>query len=148
MGLKTGDTALVPLVATGATEFYPALSPDGHWLAYGSNESGTMEVYVRPFPETATAKWQVSTAGGSEPVWANSGRELFYINGRGEMVAAEIRPAAAAVSVGEQHVLFSTAAFVRFGSFPSYAVAPDDRRFLMVREGDASQQGEMVVAEN
>jgi hypothetical protein len=106
-----------------------------------------MEVYVRPFPETATAKWQVSTAGGAEPVWANSGRELFYINGKSELVSAEIR-AGAAFSVGEQHVLFSMAPFVRFGSYPSYAVAPDDRRFLMVREGDASQQGELVVAEH
>ena len=147
LGLKAGDTTLVPLVATAATEFYPALSPDGRFLAYASNESGAMEVYVRPFPETATAKWQVSTAGGTEPVWAKSGRELFYVNGKSEMVSAEIRPGAA-FSVGEQHVLFSTAPFVRSGAFQSYAVAPDDRRFLMVREGDASQQGELVLAEH
>jgi len=147
LGLKAGDTTLVPLVATAATEFYPALSPDGRWLAYASNESGTMEVYVRPFPETATAKWQVSTAGGSEPVWANSGRELFYVNGKSELVSADIRPGAA-FSVGEQHALFSTGPFVRSGAFQSFAVAPDDRRFLMVREGDASQQGELVLAEN
>ena len=62
-------------------------------------------------------------------------------------MSAEIRPGAA-FSVGEQHVLFSMAPFVRAGAIPSYAVAPDDRRFLMVREGDASQQGELVVAEN
>ena len=147
LGLKAGDTTLVPLVATAATEFFPALSPDGRWLAYGSNESGTPEVYVRPFPATATAKWQVSTAGGSEPVWANSGRELFYVNGKSEMVSAEIRPGAA-FSVGEQHVLFSTGPFARSGAFQSYAVSPDDRRFLMVREGDASQQGELVLAEH
>ncbi|HEX3235987.1 MAG TPA: protein kinase [Gemmatimonadales bacterium] len=147
LGVKNGDTTMAPLVATPAVEFYPALSPDGHWLAYASNESGTMEIYVRPFPETSTAKWQVSTAGGAEPVWANSGRELFYINGKSELVAAEIRPAAP-FSVGEQHVLFSMAPFVRFGSYPSYAVTPDDRRFLMVREGDASQQGELVFAEH
>jgi hypothetical protein len=54
----------------------------------------------------------------------------------------------AAFSVGEQHVLFSMAPFVRAGAIHSYAVAPDDQRFLMVREGDASQQGELVVAEN
>jgi hypothetical protein len=63
------------------------------------------------------------------------------------MVSADIRPGAA-FSVGEQHVLFSMAPFLRAGAFHSYAVAPDDRRFLMVREGDASQQGELVVAEN
>jgi eukaryotic-like serine/threonine-protein kinase len=147
VGLRTGDSTVVPLVATAATEFFPSLSPDGRWLAYSSNESGTLEVYVRPFPTTASAKWQVSTAGGGEPVWAHSGRELFYINGKGDMVAADIRPGAA-FSVGEQHMLFSLAPFVRSGSFPSYAVAPDDKRFLLVREGDASQQGELVVAQS
>jgi serine/threonine-protein kinase len=147
LGQRAGDTTLVPLVATAATEMYPALSPDGRWLAYASNESGTMEIYVRPFPETATAKWQVSTAGGTEPTWASSGRELFYINGKSEMVSAEIRPGAA-FSVGEQHALFSMAPFVRAGSIQSYALSPDDRRFAMVREGDASQQGELVLAEH
>ena len=144
---RAGDSTLVPLVASPASELYPGLSPDGRWLAYASNESGTMEIYVRPFPETATAKWQLSTAGGTEPTWANSGREMFYINGRSELVSAEIRPGAA-FSVGEQHSLFSMGPFVRAGSIPSYAVSPDDRRFVMVREGDASQQGELVLAEN
>ena len=145
-GHKTGDTTLVPLVASPATEMFPALSPDGRWLAYSSNESGTSEIYVRPFPETATAKWQVSTAGGTEPIWAATGHELFYINGKSQMVSAEIR-LAPAFSVGEQHTLFSTASYVRAGSH-SYAVVPDDRRFLMVREGDATQQGDLVLAEN
>jgi Tol biopolymer transport system component len=147
LGLKMGDTTLVPLVASPATELFPALSPDGHWLAYGSDESGTMEVYVRPFPETSTAKWQVSTAGGREPTWAGSGRELFYVNGKTEMVSAEVRPGAA-FSVGQQRVLFSMAPFARTGSIQSYSVSPDDRRFVMVREGESSQQGELVVAEN
>jgi Tol biopolymer transport system component len=147
VGIKAGDTTIVPLVATAATEFFPSLSPDGRWLAYASNESGALEVYVRPFPTTATARWQVSTAGGGEPVWAHNGRELFYISGKGDMVAAEIRPGAV-LSVGAQHVLFSLAPFVRSGSFPSYAVAPDDNRFLLVREGDASQQGELVIAQS
>src|SRR5439155_4918561 len=111
LGLKAGDATPVPLVATAAVEFYPALSPDGRWLAYGSNESGTMEVYVRPFPETATAKWQVSTAGGAEPAWSSTGRELLYINAKGDMVSAEI-PAGGTFSVGKQRTLFSTSQFV------------------------------------
>ena len=147
LGMKLGDTTLVPLVATAATELYPSLSPDGRWLAYSSDESGTMEVYVRPFPETATAKWQVSTAGGIEAMWARSGHELFYINGKSQMVSADI-PSGATFSVGAQHVLFSMVPFARAGSVPSYALSPDDRRFLMVREGDASQQGELVLAEH
>ena len=146
-GVRVGDTTLVPLVTSAATELFPALSPDGRWLAYGSDESGTMEIYVRPFPETATAKWQVSTNGGREPVWARSGRELHYINGKNELVTAEIRPGAT-FSVGEQRVLFSMTPFVRSGGVPSYDVTADGRRFLTIREGDPSQQSELIIAEN
>ncbi|MDQ3138619.1 MAG: hypothetical protein M3Q93_13660, partial [Gemmatimonadota bacterium] len=147
LGLKAGDTTLVPLVATPAAEMFPALSPDGRWLAYASNESGTSEVYVRPFPQTASAKWQVSTAGGTEPVWASTGRELLYISGKGEMVSAEIQRGAA-FSVGKQRPLFSATQFSRPGPVPSLSLSPDNKRFLMVREGDTSQQSELIVAEN
>ena len=145
--LAQGDTLARPLVATPATELYPSLSPDGRWLAYTSNESGTPEVYVRPFPDAAAAKWQVSTNGGSEPRWAHSGRELFYINGKAEMVAAEIR-AGAAISVGEQRTLFSMSSYVRSGGIHSYDVTPDDKRFIVIREGDPTQQSELVIAEH
>ena len=147
VGLQAGDTALVPLVATPAAEVYPALSPDGRWLAYTSNESGAPEIYVRPFPETATAKWQVSTAGGREPAWARSGRELFYLNGRNEMVLAEVQTGTT-FSVGKQRALFPASDFARPGPVPSFSISPDDKRFLMVREGEASQQSELIVAEN
>jgi serine/threonine-protein kinase len=145
-GSRQGDTTAVPLVAsTGSTSVYPALSPDDRWLAYASDESGTLEIYVRPFPATSSAKWQVSTAGGQQPVWSRSGRQLYYINGKNEMVAAEIRPGAA-LGVGEQRVLFSTAPFVRLGPIPSFAVTADDRRFLMMREGESAQESELILA--
>ena len=147
VGLREGDTTLVSLVASPASEMFPALSPDGRWLAYSSNESGTPEIYVRPFPETATAKWQVSSAGGREPVWARTGRELLYHNGRGEMVSAEIQPGPT-FSVGKQRVLFQASQFVRVGPVHSYSLSPDDKRFLMVREGEATQQSELILAEN
>jgi serine/threonine-protein kinase len=59
----------------------PAFSPDGRWIAYTSNESGRIEVYVRPFPGGApsgSGKWQISTGGGRLPIWSRDGRELFY----------------------------------------------------------------------
>ena len=90
--VKTGDTTLVPLVTSPARELSPAVSPDSRWLAYASDESGTSEVYVRPFPDVATARWQVSVSGGTNPVWSRNGTELFYINGRGEMASVAIRP--------------------------------------------------------
>jgi serine/threonine-protein kinase len=147
LGVQAGDTTLVPLVASPAAEVFPALSPDGRWLAYASNESGAYEVYVRPFPETSAAKWQVSTAGGAEPAWSSTGRELLYINGKSEMVSAEIPPGAA-FSVGRQRPLFAVAPFSRPGPVPSFSVSPDDKRFLMLREGESGQPGELIVAEN
>ena len=142
-----GDTTLVPLVASPATELFPALSPDRRWLAYVSDESGTPEIYVRPFPETASAKWQVSTAGGTEPAWSSTGRELLYINGKSDMVSAEIQPGAT-FSVGKERTLFSTSQFAQPGPVPSFSLSPDDKRFLVLREGEAGQPGELIVAEN
>jgi hypothetical protein len=106
-----------------------------------------MEVYVRPFPEVASARWQVSTTGGTQPLWAHGGRELFYRNGRNDLVAAEVRTAPG-FSVGQQRVLFSAAPYLTLGFFQSYAVTADDRRFLMVREGAPSQQTELILTEN
>jgi Tol biopolymer transport system component len=145
--VRTGDTALKMLVGTPAAEGNPALSPDGRWLAYSSDESGASEVYVRPFPDAASARWQVSTTGGSEPIWANSGRELFYRSGKNEIMAAEI-PAGPTFVVGSQRALFSAAPYLSLGFFPSYSVSPDDRRFLMIREGSSPQISELILAEN
>jgi len=147
VGMHLPDTSLVQLVGSSAQAFHPSLSPDGRWLAYSSNESGTFEVYVRPFPETSSAKWQVSTAGGSAPTWARSGRELFYINGRNEMIDVQI-PSGPSFTVGKQRALFSVAQFTQTGPIPSYSLAPDDHHFLMIREGESTQQSELIVAEN
>ena len=75
-------------LASPANEGTPAFSPNGRWLAYTSDESGRSEIYVRPFPGPG-GKWQVSTDGGTEPVWARSGRELFFRSGD-RMMAAPI----------------------------------------------------------
>ena len=144
--LKTGDTTLVPLLTSSAREVSPALSPDGRWLAYESDESGTSEVYVRPFPEVASARWQVSLSGGTGPMWAHSGRELFYLNGRQEMVTTEIRPGPS-FSVGETRILFPAGGYTLTGNYPLYDVAPDDKRFVMV-QGVAAAETELILTEN
>jgi len=145
--VKTGDTALVPLIATGARETSPALSPDGRWLAYASNESGTSEIYVRPFPDVASARWQVSLNGGNSPLWAHSGRELFYQNGRSQLVSAEVVPGAT-FSVGQQRVLFPAASYGLAGAVARYDVTADDRRFVMVRGVTAAEESELILTEN
>jgi serine/threonine-protein kinase len=67
------------------------ISPDGRWIAYDSNESGRYEVYVRPFPAVDTGRWQISAEGGSRPLWARSGREIFFLNAANRMMAVPFR---------------------------------------------------------
>jgi serine/threonine-protein kinase len=148
LGIRPGiDTAGVPLVATKFTEWSPSLSPDGRWLAYTSNESGQFEVYVVPFPNTSAAKWAVSTRGGTEPLWAHGGRELFYRDGAGNLVAVEVETTPT-FSIGHSTALFHAAVFSSFPGAPQYALAPDDRRFLMIRPVSASTPDKLIMVEN
>jgi serine/threonine-protein kinase len=142
------DSVGTPLVATSFNENAPALSPDGQWLAYVSNESGRDEVYVRPFPNAGEAKWQVSTTGGIEPVWAHSGRELFYKGATEpyDLITAEVVPGTTFV-VGEQRTLFSTSAYRFDAVHQAYDVTADDQRFVMIREPQAEAY-ELIVVEN
>ena len=140
------DTTQLPLLTSPADEYSPALSPDGRWLAYVSDESGKLEVYLRPFPEVTRGKWQVSTAGGSEPMWAHSGRELFFRSADRRMVAAPLVLGDQA-AVGPQRVLFDAQPFAEEGIHADYAVSPDDRRFLMIRL-DPRPAGRHVVLTN
>jgi eukaryotic-like serine/threonine-protein kinase len=83
--LRLGDRGTQPFLRTRFSEGAPAFSPDGRWLAYGSNESGRPEIYVQPCPGPGR-KWQISAAGGTEPAWNRNGRELFYRDGNRMMV--------------------------------------------------------------
>ncbi|PYO05927.1 MAG: hypothetical protein DMD30_13460 [Gemmatimonadetes bacterium] len=148
LGIRPGiDTVAVPLVATRFTENAPAISPNGRWLAYSSNESGPIEVYVVPFPNTADAKWAVSTGGGTEPLWSHSGKELFYRDVAGNLVAVEVQ-SSPTFSLGRSTVLFPARAYLSFERGAQYAVAPDDRRFLMIRQIAGSAPDELIVVDN
>jgi serine/threonine-protein kinase len=130
-----------PLIGSQADEFTPAVSPDGRWLAYASDESGRVEIYVRPFPEGG-GKVQVSLDGGTEPVWGRNGRELFYRDGD-RMMAAAVR-LAPAFTVTERSELFRA-------SYPSgqfhaqYDVAPDGQRFVMTQGPQTSNDLVVVL---
>ena len=131
----------------GFGESAPALSPDGKWLAYMSNESGQPEVYVRPFPDVGSAKWQVSLSGGFTPVWAHNGRELFYLDATRSMVAVTVQPGPTFTVVG-QRVLFPATAYSFAGGYPTYDVTPDDKRFVMIRSVAPSAETEMVLVQH
>ena len=140
------DTGTVTLIDTKFEELDAALSPDGRWLAYGSTESGQLELYVRPFPGTSTAKWQVSTAGGAEPHWTHDGRELIYVSNDATLTAVQVLPGTT-FTMGKRQALFSVQPFV--GGVRSWDITPDDARFLMTRIGAGGQSGnELIVVEN
>jgi serine/threonine-protein kinase len=128
----SGDTARLTIAAGPADEYMPALSPDGRYIAYVSLESGREEVYVRPFPGVTRARWQVSSSGGSSPVWAHSGRELIYIAPGDTLISAAITTAPDFVVTGHQ-ALFSTLPFVFQPWHQSFGIRPGDRTFIMLQ---------------
>ncbi len=148
-----GDLEPRPLIIS--SEFAArsaAISPDGQWLAYGSNESGREEIFVQPFPDVDGGKWQVSTAGGREPRWGPDGSELFYREGESMMlVAIETEPT---FLPGRPSVLFA-GDYSRQGR-PSYDVSPDGQRFLMLTSPEnqetayenSGQDTELVIVDN
>jgi serine/threonine-protein kinase len=146
VGKRTrGDTTPVPLVATEFTELHPAVSPDGRWLAYASNESGANEVYVRPFPGTAVGRWQVSNGGGEQPRWSASGRELFYLDGRDRLVVAGIRTAPSFEVTGLEP-LFDLGSLVLDRFHQSYDVLPGGGFvFLRPRRSTAAAAADPLV---
>ena len=122
------------------------LSPDGHWLAYQSNESGRFEIAVRPFPNAAAGHWTISTSGGTRPLWARSGTELFYLDGAGAMMRVPVQMAPT-FSAGTPAKLFDTR-YVTGQTGRSYDVSPDGQRFLMIKAAGAEQAPSMVVVLN
>ncbi len=133
-----------PLVATPFNELNAEVSPDGAWLAYQSNESGTDEIYVRPFPDVEQGRWQVSTGGGTRPLWARSGRELFYLAPDGKLMAVPIRPGPG-FTRGNAAVVVDRAYFAGVGLGRSYDVSPDGTRFLMIKDAAAATAATQLV---
>ena len=147
VGVRTsGDTTAVPLVASQFSELHPALSPDGRWLAYTSNESGVLEIYVRPFPNTSGGRWQVSNGGGTLPVWSGNGREIFYATQTNQLMAAQVS-ADDNFFVSELRPLFDASAYTLDGFHQSYAVTADGRHFIFngARSVGQLQSGPQLV---
>ena len=133
-----------PVLATPATEIDAVLSPNGQFLAYASNESGRFEVYVQPFP-SLKGRWQISTQGGREPVWARSGRELFYRNAS-KMMKVDISSGSTFRS-GAPEPLFE-GDYVTALARRQYDVTPDGQRFLMVERVEQKTVNQINVVLN
>jgi serine/threonine-protein kinase len=145
------DIMLLPLDGSGAAKPLLAnplyaersgqISPDGRWLAYQSDESGIFQVYVRPFPHVDQGRWQVSTDGGSVPLWHPNGRELFYIDTADHVLGVPVQ-AAASFAFGKPSLAFDFSDRPAASPYRNYDIGPDGR-FVVVKEtqrGRASLQ--------
>ena len=144
--LRLSDLKAQPWLQTPFNESVPQFSPDGHWLAYISDESGIYEVYAQPYPGPG-GKYQISTEGGTEPVWNPNGKELFYRNSD-KMMAVDVATQPG-FSVGKPRILFQGQYVPTSATFPYYDVSRDGQRFLMIKESeDKPALTQIVVVQN
>jgi serine/threonine-protein kinase len=129
-----------PFLRTAANELLPALSPDGRWMAYASDESGDLEVYVRPFPGPGS-KWRISTAGGTRPVWSRSARELAYETFEGRLMMVSYSVNGDTFTLGKPRLWSpQQISFVEAGQNMDFA--PDGKHFavLLAQPAPAEQR--------
>jgi hypothetical protein len=113
-------------------------SPNGRYIAYQSaaGEPGQSEVYVRPFPQVDSGRWQISTTGGTRPAWARSGRELFYLDASNTLTAVPVQTSGSTFSAGKPAKVFDAKYATPFPP-RSYDVSADGKRFLMLKDSAA-----------
>ena len=136
--MRTLAPDLRPIVDTNFMELASAVSPDGEWLAYSSDETGRFEIYVRPLPNVEGGKWQISRLGGTSPRWGPNGRELFYVNWDDTRDAIMMM---ASVETGQGFSPGNPSELFR-GNYasPDYNLSPDGQRFLMMKDAEDSEQ--------
>jgi len=124
----------------GIAETSGSISPDGKWLAYASTESGTLQIYLKPFPQ-GTAKWQVSTSGGARVAWRADGRELFFLTGTASVMEVDFVAENGTPRLGTPHALFRPPLF-SFSSLTTltFDVTPDGQRFIMPNTPEGTAQ--------
>jgi len=140
-----GPPAPRKYLANGFNLGHPSLSPDGRWMAYDADESGRVEAYLQSFPDPTGARRQVSSGGGSQPVWTRDGRELVFQRGD-SMMAVTVEPASGAV--GTPVLLFAGPyeSSADWTQTRSYDVRPDGGRFVLLKWPASVARRRVVVA--
>ena len=140
-----GERSSKAIVATEFDEQNGEVSPGGRWLVYQSNESGQYEICVRPFPNVSDGLWQISTGGGTRPLWAPDGRELFCLDSGGHLMVVPVQTDAS-FGAGIAEILFENPYWAD-ATGRTYDISPDGRRFLMIKR-DTSVPMSMTVVLN
>jgi serine/threonine-protein kinase len=148
-----GEHQVRPLVQTSFGKYNAEVSADGHWLAYEANESGRFEIYVRPFPNIDGGKWQVSTNGGAQPLWARTGHELFY-ESMGALMSVPVK-IGSTFTAGTPRKILDSGYVLRIpagGPGRMYDASPDGQQFLLLKESRAADEHRplprMILVEN
>jgi serine/threonine-protein kinase len=134
-------------MAESYNEVHPAISPDGRWIAYMSDESGVYNVYIRPFPNVDDGKWLISARAGGYLIWAPDGRELYYDANPDEMMVVTIETEPA-FTAGNPEVLFRGEYVMAGNRGPDashYDISPDGQRFLMIKEDSQAREAAKPV---
>jgi serine/threonine-protein kinase len=144
-----GTRRVQPLLQTPSVERNGIVSPDGHWFAYESDRSGQFEVYVGPFPNASAGQWLISTSGGTRPLWAPKGHELFYVAPNGVLMAVRADPRAGKWSSGSPAKILDGPYMTRsLRDKRTYDVATDGKKFLMVKQNANQAAPQIVVVQN
>jgi serine/threonine-protein kinase len=145
-GPQAGARRIVPLIQTPFTERNAVISPDARWIAYEANDSGQFDIYVRPYPDVRSGLWQVSVGGGTRPLWARSGRELFYVSLTGALMRIGVDGRSIWTS-GTPTKLLNEGYFTVPGGNAgrTYDISPDGQRFLMIKAGGPNQPPPQIV---
>jgi serine/threonine protein kinase len=142
-----GSSEPYPIVETPFNDNSPEFSPDGKWIAYNSDQSGRVETYVRPFPDTDRGRWQVSVAGGATPRWSPDGKTLYYLDYLGQdwmLMSVNIRVNGDELETGVAQPLFALPS-ATLANDSVYDVSPDGETFVV---GSSAEAGlERIVVE-
>ena len=143
-----GTHAVTPLVQTPFSERNGEVSPDGRWLAYEANDSGRFNIYVRPFPDVSSGYWQVSTDGGTRPLWARNSQELFYLNVTGALMRVGVAQGPTWAPTASTKLFEGRYGAAAGQGGRTYDIALDGKRFLMIKADQTAVPTSLIVVQN